>query len=89
MNVEKANGKTKDGVQGEGNYDAAREYDKGATEHARNPQEVSKEAKAARDALDGKEGAALERAEAEGRSHATENPNAHAAFCRTLPKGVA
>ena len=78
MTVEKADGDMQDGVQtdvqnkvqGEGNYDAAREYDKGATEHARNQQQVKQEAEAARDAVEGKDGADLERAEAEGRSHA-------------------
>lgn len=74
MNVEKANGDTNNAVrkdvQGEGNYDAARAYDEGATEHARDPQKVNEEAEAARDALDSEEGADLERAETEGRSHA-------------------
>lgn len=78
MTVEKVDGDMQDGiqtdvqnkVQGEGNYDAAREYDEGVTNHARNPQQVNKEAEAARDALDSDEAADLERAEAEGRSHA-------------------
>ncbi len=82
MNVEKVEGDMQDGVQtdmrnkmsgeiqGEGNYDAAREYDEGATEHARDQQQVTEEADAARDALDGDEAAELERAEAEGRSRA-------------------
>ncbi len=57
-------------IQGEGNYDAAHEYDEGATEHARDPEQVNEEAEAARDALDTDEAADLERAEAEGRSRA-------------------
>jgi hypothetical protein len=57
-------------VQGEGNYDAAREYDRQVTEHAKDEDAVRREAEEARDALDGSEGEALEQAEAEGKSHA-------------------
>lgn len=55
---------------GEGNYKAAREYDAGATAHAKDKAKVEKEAKKAADALDSDERGELERAEAEGKSHA-------------------
>lgn len=70
MTIEQSDNSSGSAIQGEGNYDAAREYDKGATEHARDQQKVTEEAKAARDALEGDQAADLERAEAEGRSHA-------------------
>jgi hypothetical protein len=57
-------------LQGEGNYDAAREYDRGAHAHAKDKDAVQKEARAARDAVEGKEGEALEEAEAKGRKPA-------------------
>ena len=57
-------------LQGEGNYDAAREYDRKVTAHAKDKAKVEAEAKDARKALDGPERAELEAAEAEGRSHA-------------------
>ncbi|MCW5770269.1 MAG: hypothetical protein KIT16_01435 [Rhodospirillaceae bacterium] len=56
--------------EGEGNKTAAREYNKGAAEHARHPDEVKKAAAAAKRALDGPEGAALREAEIEGKSAA-------------------
>jgi hypothetical protein len=55
---------------GEGNYKAAREYDAGATAHARNKAKVEREAKDAADALDSEEGSELAKAEAKGKSHA-------------------
>lgn len=58
------------GVQGEGNYDAAREYDEEVCAHAADPERVKKEAQAAKKAVEGSEGEELERAEEEGRSHA-------------------
>lgn len=57
-------------VQGEGNYDAAREYRKATSAHAADKENVKKEARAAKKALEGEEGAELERAEQEGKSHA-------------------
>lgn len=58
------------GVQGEGNYDAAREYDEGVSAHAADKERVKKEAEAARKALESGEGPELEKAEQEGKSHA-------------------
>ena len=57
----------KDKVQGEGDYDAARRYDKAAREFA----ESGKVEPAAHDAAPGSasEAKELERAEAEGKSH--------------------
>jgi len=57
-------------LQGEGNYDAAREYDEAVTKHARDKAKVEAEAKDAEKALDGPEREELEKAEAKGRSHA-------------------
>lgn len=57
-------------MQGEGNYDAAREYDEQAAKHAKDPAKVKAEAEAAKKALEGPEREELEAAEAEGRSHA-------------------
>lgn len=57
-------------LQGEGNYDAAREYDKGAHEHARDKDAVQRQAKDARKAVEGQEGKDLEKAEAKGRKPA-------------------
>jgi predicted nucleotidyltransferase len=57
-------------LQGEGNYDAAREYDEQVTKHAKDKAKVEAEAKDAEKALDGPEREELEAAEAEGRSHA-------------------
>ena len=58
------------GVQGEGNYDAAREYDEQTSEHAEDKERVKKEAQAAKKALEGEEGDELKRAEEEGKRHA-------------------
>lgn len=57
-------------IQGEGNYDAAREYDRGATEHAKDKDAVRQEAEAARKALEGEQGDELRQAEDTGKSHA-------------------
>jgi len=51
-------------IQGEGNYDAARRYQKEQHEFAKSG-EVDKKAHEAEDALDGPEGADLERARRE------------------------
>lgn len=61
---------SEDKVQGEGNYDAARKYDRDVSEHARDETAVKAEAEAAKKAVDGAESAELEAAEAEGKSHA-------------------
>jgi hypothetical protein len=57
-------------LQGEGNYDAAREYDEAVTKHAKDQKKVEAEARDAEEALEGPEREQLEKAEAEGRSHA-------------------
>lgn len=57
-------------IQGEGNYDAARDYDRGATEHAKDEEAVRREAEAARKALEGEQGDALREAEDAGKSRA-------------------
>jgi len=57
-------------LHGEGNYDAAREYDDAVTKHAKDEDKVKAEARDAKEALDGPEREELEKAEAEGRSHA-------------------
>lgn len=59
-----------DKLQGEGNYDAALEYDRATTAHAKDKERVKAESEAARKALDGPEGADLKAAEKEGKSHA-------------------
>lgn len=59
-----------DKVQGEGNYDAAREYDEKVRQHAADPERVEKEAEAAKKALEGEEGDELRKAEEEGKGHA-------------------
>ena len=56
-------------VQGEGNYDAAREYDEQVSEHAKDKDAVKAQAEAAKKDL-AENGAELEAAEAEGKSHA-------------------
>lgn len=56
--------------KGEGNYQAAREYDESATAHARDKEKVKAEAEAAKQAMDGPERAELEAAEEEGKRHA-------------------
>jgi hypothetical protein len=57
-------------LQGEGNYDAAREYDRKVAAHAKDSAKVEAEAKDAKKALESDERAELEAAEREGRSHA-------------------
>jgi hypothetical protein len=57
-------------LQGEGNYDAARDYNRGAHEHAKDKDAIQREAKTARDAVEGKEGVELEQAETKGRKPA-------------------
>jgi hypothetical protein len=57
-------------VQGEGNYDAARDYDRETSAHAKDEAAVRKQAEAAKKALDGAERADLEAAENVGASHA-------------------
>ena len=52
-------------IQGEGNYDAARRYRKGQEEFAKDAGKVDKAAHEAEDALDGPDGAELERARRE------------------------
>jgi hypothetical protein len=62
--------------QGEGNKSAARDYNKGASEHARSGK-VEEEGKKAREALDS-EGDELRRAEEVGKSRvAEEDPELH------------
>ena len=58
--------------QGEGNKTAAKDYDDAATKHARSGT-VEKEAKAARDAVQGTEGQSLRDAEAEGKKRIKED----------------
>jgi hypothetical protein len=55
---------------GEGNYKASREYDEATTAFAKDKDKVAKAAKDAEAALNSPEGAELEKAEAEGKSHA-------------------
>ncbi len=57
-------------VQGEGDYDAACEYDAKVTEHARDKSKVKAEAEAAKKAVEGAERGELEKAEEKGRSRA-------------------
>lgn len=57
--------------QGEGNKTAAKDYDDAATKHA-HAGNVDKEAKDAREAVDGAEGESLREAEAEGKKHIKE-----------------
>ncbi len=54
---------------GEGNYKASRDYDEGASAFAKDKDRVEKAAKDAEAALDS-EAEELEKAEAEGKSHA-------------------
>ena len=54
-----------DGIQGEGNYDAARRFRKAEEAFAKEPGKVDKAAHEAEEALDGPEGAELERARRE------------------------
>jgi hypothetical protein len=55
---------------GEGNYKASREFDEAEAAFAKDKDRVEKAAKDAKAALDSPEAEELERAEAEGRSHA-------------------
>lgn len=59
-----------DTVHGEGNYKAARDYDEAASTFAKDKDRVEKAAKEAENAIEGDEAGDLERAEAEGKSHA-------------------
>ncbi len=59
-----------DKMQGEGNYDAAREYDEKASAHAKNPAKVHKAAKAAEAALNSPEAEELAAAEKAGKAKA-------------------
>ena len=61
---------TNDKLQGEGNYDAAREYDEQATRFAKDKAKVSKAAQAAKQALDSPQAIDLAAAEGAGKSHA-------------------
>jgi hypothetical protein len=54
-----------DGIQGEGNYDAARRFRKAEETFAKDTGKVEKAAHEAEEALDGPEGAELERARRE------------------------
>jgi hypothetical protein len=54
-----------DGIQGEGNYDAARRFRKSEEAFAKHTGKVDKAAHEAEEALDGPEGAELERARRE------------------------
>ena len=73
-------GKTEDSkVEGEGNYKAARDYNKGVAKSVA-AGKSEEQAKAAKQALDGKDGEELKRAEAEGKSHSHgEDPKLHKA----------
>jgi hypothetical protein len=65
------------GLEGEGNYTAAREYDAQVEKTAKSGK-VERKAKAAKRALEGREGAELRRAEAEGKRHSHgEDPALH------------
>ncbi len=64
-------------VEGEGSYTAAREYDRGAEKTAKSGK-VEQKAREAKQAVDGPEGDALRRAEAEGKRHSHgEDPALH------------
>jgi hypothetical protein len=58
---------TNNPLQGEGNYDAAREYDEKATKFAKDHKSVERAAQEAKDAIDGPERDALEAAEKQGK----------------------
>jgi hypothetical protein len=64
------NDKKSDDLQGEGNYDAAREYNEKAAAFAQQPEKVKAAADQAKDALESSEKNALEAAEAAGKSRA-------------------
>jgi hypothetical protein len=59
------------GNEGEGNRTAAREYNKAQQDFVRSGA-VEEKAREAEEAVEGKEGKALERAEAEGKRHIAE-----------------
>jgi hypothetical protein len=61
---------TNDTMQGEGNYDAAREYDEKTTKFAKDHKKVNEAAQKAKEALDGPERDALEAAEEKGKDRA-------------------
>jgi Fe-Mn family superoxide dismutase len=66
-------------IEGEGSYTAARDYNKGVAKSVA-AGKSEEQAKDAKKALDGKEGAELKRAEAEGKSHSHgEDPKLHKA----------
>jgi hypothetical protein len=60
---------TNDKMQGEGNYDAAREYDEEATKFAKDRKKVKQAADQAKEALEGPERDELEAAEQRGKDH--------------------
>jgi hypothetical protein len=55
--------------EGEGSRSAARRYDTGATQAAKNPEHVRAAAQAAKKAIEGPEGQKLRDAEARGKKH--------------------
>lgn len=55
--------------EGEGSRSAARRYDKGAEQAAKDPEHVKKAAEDAVEALEGPEAAALREAEQRGKKH--------------------
>jgi streptomycin 6-kinase len=61
---------TKDKMQGEGDYDAARNYNKETTEFAKDQERVEKSAEIAKEALEGPEKEELEAAVKVGKDHA-------------------
>ena len=61
---------TNDKMQGEGNYEAAREYDEKTASFAKDKAKVDKAAQAAKQALDSPEASALAAAEIAGKCHA-------------------
>ncbi len=77
--IEKESSMTNSKIEGEGSYTAARDYNKGVAKSVA-AGKSEEQAKAASKALDGKEGAELKRAEAEGKSHSHgEDPKLHKA----------
>ena len=67
-------------LQGEGNYDAAREYDEAVTKHAKDQTKVEAEARDADEALEGPEREQLDKAEAVNSGHAGALPLPHRQF---------
>ncbi len=55
--------------EGEGSRSAARRYDKGAEQAAKDPEHVKKAARDAAEALEGPEASALREAEQRGKKH--------------------